>query len=234
MIHSEVPALALRLSHQKILHKPFCKHQPAGQITNEKMITKNPVLLPKRASKKPLRKGRELAKAKRRVGRPTAYRPEFCEMMVDFFDIPLEREVVVDVEDGQGNTVKETRIIVNPFPTFTRFASRIGVSRESLRNWASAKKSDDTPVKPEFFCAYARARDLQEALLIEGGMSGVYNYKFAILAARNILGWRGRVEHEVKESGSGATVNELDQIYEEGMCRAKEGRKQPMDSNVGL
>lgn len=174
------------------------------------------------------------AKAKRRVGRPSAYRPEFCEMMVAFFDIPLEREVVVEVEDGQGGSIKETRMVANSFPTFTRFAARIGVSRESLRNWANAKKPDGTPIKPEFFCAYARARDLQEALLIEGGMSGVYNYKFAILAARNILGWRCHVEPDVDVSVNAATVDELNHIYEEGMRRAKEGRKKTMDSSIEL
>lgn len=197
-------------------------------------MTKNPVLLPKRASKKTLRKGGESAKAKRRGGRPTAYRPEFCEMMVAFFDIPLEREVVVDVKDGQGGTIKETRIVVNSFPTFARFAARIGVSRESLRNWANAKNLDGTPVKPEFFGAYARARDLQESLLIEGGMSGVYNYKFAILAARNILGWRGHVEQDVVVSVNDATADELDHIYEEGMRSAKEGRKKMMDLSIEL
>lgn len=174
------------------------------------------------------------AKAKRRGGRPTAYRPEFCDMMIAFFDIPLEREVVVDVEDGQGGTIKESRIVANTFPTFARFAARIGVSRESLRNWANAKNLDGTPVLPEFFCAYACARDLQESLLIEGGMSGVYNYKFAILSARNILGWRGHVEQDVAVNVNGATADELDHIYEKGIRSAKESRKKMMDSSIEL
>ena len=198
------------------------------------MIKKNPLLLAKRASKKPLRKGTESAKAKRRVGRPTAYRPEFCEMMVDFFDIPLEREVVVDVEDGQGGSIKETRIVANPFPTLGRFAASIGVSSDTLRKWARAKNPDGAPVRPEFFWSYARARDLQEALLIEGGMSGVYNYKFAILAAKNILGWRDCVEQVVEVRVKAATVAELDRIYEKAMCRVKKGRKKTLDSSSEL
>jgi hypothetical protein len=198
------------------------------------MMMKKTVLLPRKASKKPLKKGGVPANAKRRVGRPTAYRPEFSDMMIAFFDVPLQREVVVNVEDGQGGTTKETRIVVNPFPTFARFAARIGVSRESLRNWAKAKNLDGTPVKPEFFGAYARAHDVQEALLIEGGISGVYNYKFAILAARNILGWRSHFEQVVEIGVISATAEELDHIYEEGMRRADEGREKMMDSSTGL
>lgn len=174
----------------------------------------------------PEKKARKAAKVRRAVGRPTVYRPEFCEMMEAFFDIPLEREVVVDVPDGKGGVAKEVRIVVNPFPTLCRFAASIGVSSDTLRKWARAKRPDGTPVKPEFFWSYARARDLQETLLIEGGMSGVYDYKFAILAAKNILGWRGHVEQDVAVSVNSATADELDRIYEEGMRRAKEGRNQ--------
>jgi hypothetical protein len=165
------------------------------------------------------------AKMKRPVGRPSAYRPEFCQMMDAFFGIPLEREIIVDIDDGRGGHIKEIRIVVNPFPTFARFAARIGVSRESLRNWSNAKNPDGTPAKPEFFCAYACARDLQESLLIEGGMSGVYNCKFAILMAKNILGWRDCIEQEIEVRMKTATVAELDRIYEEGMRRSKDNRR---------
>jgi hypothetical protein len=165
------------------------------------------------------------AKLNRPVGRPSAYRPEFCQMMDAFFDIPLEKEVAVDIEDGKGGRIKEIRIVVNPFPTFARFAARIGVSRESLRNWSNAKNPDGTPTKPEFFCAYARARDLQESLLIEGGMSGVYDCRFAILTAKNILGWRDCIEQDIEVRIKAATVAELDRIYEEGMRRSKDNRR---------
>jgi hypothetical protein len=199
------------------------------------MMLMNPLLNHKRASKKRLKKGGVVpAKAKRGVGRPTLYRPEFCQMLVIFFDIPLERDVVFEVENGQGGTFKETRIVVNTFPTFAKFAACIGVSSDTLRKWAKAKNPDGTPVRPEFFWSYARAHDLQEALLIEGGMSGAYNYKFAILAARNILGWRAHVEQDGEVRMHGATVEKLRHIYEEGMRRAKEGSKKTIDSSLEL
>lgn len=168
---------------------------------------------------------KKAAKVKLPVGRPTVYRPEFCEMMEAFFNIPLEREVFVDVPDGEGGVIKERRMVANTFPTFGRFAASIGVSSDTLRKWAKAKKSDGTPVKPEFFWSYARARDLQESLLIEGGMSGVYDCRFAILAAKNILGWRDRVAQDIEVRVSRATVAELDQIYEEAMRRSKDNQR---------
>lgn len=179
----------------------------------------------KRPNSRPEKKARKAAKVRRPVGRPTVYRPEFCEMMIAFFDIPLEREVEVDVPDGGGGFMKERRMVANPFPTFGRFAASIGVSSDTLRKWARAKRPDGTPVRPEFFWSYARARDLQEALLIEGGVSGVYDYRFAILAAKNILGWRDRVEQDIKVRVKAASVAELERIYEEAMRRAKENQR---------
>lgn len=184
-----------------------------------------------KASKKAAKKA---TKARRSVGRPTLYRPEFCEMMEAFFDIPLEREIEVDVPDGEGGFVKKRRIVANRFPTFGRFAASIGLSSDTLRKWARAKKSDGTPVRPEFFWSYARARDLQEALLIEGGMSGVYDYRFAILAAKNILGWRDRVEQDIEVRVKAATVAQLDRIYEEAMRRSSESRRRMADRAEGL
>jgi len=192
---------------------------------NEMKVTANSALLPKHISRTGLKKDKVLAHPKRGVGRPTVYRPEFCQMIVSFFDIPLEREVIVDLEDGQGGVIKETRLVANAFPTFKRFASRIGVSSDTLRKWARAKKPDGTPVRPEFFWSYARARDLQESLLIEGGMSGVYDCRFAILAAKNILGWRDRVEQDIEVRMKATTIAQLDRIYEEAMRRSEESRR---------
>jgi hypothetical protein len=172
---------------------------------------------------------KKATKGKRSVGRPTVYRPELCDLMEAFFDIPLEREVEVDVPDGEGGFVRERRMVANRFPTFGRFAASIGLSSDTLRKWARAKKSDGTPVRPEFFWSYARARDLQESLLIEGGMSGVYDSRFAILAAKNILGWRDRVEQDIELRVKAATVAQLDRIYEEAMRRSSDNRRSMAD-----
>ncbi|MGY6154123.1 terminase small subunit [Paraburkholderia graminis] len=150
---------------------------------------------------------------KRAVGRPSRYRPEYGQMIVEFFRIDLERsvEVVVPGKDGKPVTVTET--VVNRFPTLTRFADSLGVSCQTLKNWAAAH--------PDFAHAHARAKGLQASLLIEGGMSGRYESRFVVLASKNLLGWRDRVEHKVEATLTQATVDELDRVYECGIAAAK-------------
>ena len=46
----------------------------------------------------------------------------------------------------------------------------------------------------QFAYAYARAKDAQESLLVEGGMTGVYEPRFAVFAAKNLAGWKDQVE----------------------------------------
>ena len=104
------------------------------------------------------------------AGRPTGYRPEYAEQLRNYFSAP--------VSTGDG--------AVNLFPTLARFATNIGVHRETLLEWAS--KHD------EFSDAYKAAKALQEANLVEGAMCGVYSQAFAIFTAKNVLGWRDKTE----------------------------------------
>lgn len=55
----------------------------------------------------------------------------------------------------------------------------------------------------------------------EGGMSGVYSYKIAILAAKNILGWRGHVGQDAEVGMINSTTGVLDRIYDEATLRSE-------------
>ncbi|KVN83461.1 hypothetical protein [Burkholderia ubonensis] len=163
--------------------------------------------------------------AKRPVGRPTVYRDEFCNMLLSFFRIDVEREVEVTKQDKDGKPVTVTETVVNRFPTLERFADSINVTRQTLHDWATAVESDGTTLKhPEFSYTYARARDLQAALIQEGGMGGLYESRFATLAAKNLAGWRDQVEQTVTATVTQATVDELDALYADGMAQAEAGR----------
>ena len=83
------------------------------------------------------------------------------------------------------------------FPTLARFATNIGVTTETLHDWATAKNPDGTQRNPAFSYAYKKAKDLQQANLVEGTMKGAYNSTFAIFTAKNVLGWRDKVEQEI-------------------------------------
>jgi hypothetical protein len=126
-------------------------------------------------------------------GRPTKYREEFLEMLLDFFSQPSTREVTV--KDAKGN--ETVQVLPGSFPTLARFATNIGVTTETLHDWATAKNLDGTLRNPPFSYAYKKAKDLQQANLVEGTMKGAYNSTFAIFTAKNVLGWRDKIEQEI-------------------------------------
>lgn len=126
-------------------------------------------------------------------GRPPKYRDEFADQLIEFFNQPPTREVTV--RDKQGN--ETTQVLPGFFPTMARFAANIGVCRDTLHDWAHAKDLEGKPRHPRFSDAYKRAKALQEANLVEGTITGAYNSTFAIFTAKNVLGWRDKVEQEI-------------------------------------
>jgi hypothetical protein len=122
------------------------------------------------------------------LGRPTKYDSAFCQQLIDFFDVEAYREDIVN----EGTTRERIQIIPGKFPTLQRFAAKIGVTKQTLWNWATAQDETGDKKHPEFFDAYTRAKDLQEAVLVEGAMVGAYNPQFAGFAAVNICNWRSK------------------------------------------
>jgi len=133
------------------------------------------------------------APEKPKLGRPTVYREEFADMLIEYFSTPPTREVTI--YDNAGNEKVQT--LPGNFPTLARFATNIGVIRQTLHDWAHAKNADGTPRNPVFSDAYKKAKDYQEANLVEGTMKGAYNSTFAIFTAKNVLGWRDKIEQEI-------------------------------------
>ena len=111
---------------------------------------------------------------KKNKGAPTKYRPEYCEKLIDYFNIdPFET-----IKDQEG---QDTGIYRHKFPSLERFAQSINVSVDSLDRWA---------VKyPDFCGAIKKGHQLQKSFLIESAMYGLTNPAFSIFAAKNIFGW---------------------------------------------
>ena len=130
---------------------------------------------------------------KRPVGRPSSYKPEYADDLIRFFDIAVYTIKTTYDKEGKEKVEKE----LNPFPTLARFATKVGVTRETLHEWATAKLPDGELRYPEFAYAYKRAKDFQEALLVEGAIGGMYQANFSIFTAKNVLGWRDKMEQEI-------------------------------------
>lgn len=131
--------------------------------------------------------------AKHPGGRPTLYKDEYVQQLIDFFDVsPFEH---VPGIDKNGNEKME--MVPAKFPTLARFAVNIGVSRDTLYEWSTAKNEDGSLKHQEFSYAYKKAKDFQEAILVEGTMAGAFQPTFAIFTAKNVLGWRDKTEQEI-------------------------------------
>lgn len=126
-------------------------------------------------------------------GRPTLFKEEFAEQLIDYFNIEPYWEKVEMNKDGNPVVIK----VANKFPTLARFSTILGVTRETLHDWATAKNVHGELKYPDFSYAYKRAKDYQESILVEGTMNGVFNAPFSIFTAKNVLGWRDKTEQEI-------------------------------------
>lgn len=97
------------------------------------------------------------------------YREEYGERMLEYF--------------------KSSRAEV-PYPTFEEFAESLGVTMDTLLNWAD--KYD------RFRNCYARAKNIQKGITIQGGMIGMFNQNIVKFMAINNFGMVEKVETENK------------------------------------
>ncbi len=151
--------------------------------------------------------------------RPPVFREEFADQLVEYFSKPafIYAEATADNPKGNG-----TIIGAKDFPTLTEFACMIGVTRETLHDWATAKSPNGQPRFAAFSYAYKKARDYQETILVKGGLASVFQPAFAIFTAKNIIGWRNEVEVEKPDDDAYPTREELDRIY----AKVTAGRKE--------
>lgn len=109
---------------------------------------------------------------------PLRYKPEFCERLLAFFDVPAFHVTEVQKRDGSVALVETAAEL----PTFAAFAKHLGTTCEVLKNWESTH--------PAFHEAAQKARDLQSNILIQNSLRGNYSASFAVFTAKNLLGWQ--------------------------------------------
>ena len=122
------------------------------------------------------------------MGRRTRFKKEYAAMLLEYLSVEpyreVEREVLV-----KGEVVKIRKLEASEFPSLQGFAVKIGVHRDTLRNWCRQNA--------EFKEVYERAQDFHTHYLIVNGLKGLVSVPFGIFTAKNVLGWRDRttVEH---------------------------------------
>lgn len=139
-------------------------------------------------------------KEKRPIGRPTKYKPEFCEEIIKYFDQPL----YIYEEEERMSASGAVKIVsvkrANDMPTFEGFAVDVcKCDPDKLSIWA--KKHED------FRGAMKKAKGLQKKFLFNHTINGNYNASFAKFFAINCLDMVDRSEvkseneHNVKGYG---------------------------------
>ena len=125
-------------------------------------------------------------------GQPTKYKPEYCQQLIDYFSIePLKivaEQKIIGTEGGKY----VSRRLPQRFPWFEGFARKIGVHRNTLKNWCNEH--------PEFAEAYETAKDLQREFLVDIGLSGATSASFAIFTMKNVCGWRDERDLKLRKA----------------------------------
>lgn len=128
------------------------------------------------------------------MARPSKYEDRFCEELIIYFDRkPYEREKLL-ITKKNGDT--EEKYVETPcdFPLIAGFANKIGVSRDTLHEWANAVDKDGKLKHPEFSDSYKKAKQYQEEILVTNGLRGNYQTAFACFTAKNVIGYRDSQE----------------------------------------
>lgn len=135
------------------------------------------------------------------AGRPTLYRSEYCELMIEYFEAAREaptRElapVITTIEGDKPSQKTEVRRICAELPTFEGFAVSIKIASVTFDGW---KKEHE-----EFASAYARAKDIQQQILIDRGLTRQYDPTAFIFVAKNITSYRDKVQNELSGPDGG-------------------------------
>lgn len=133
---------------------------------------------------------------KNKVGRPSKYKPEYCQAIIDFFDVEPYEEREIEHMDKRGNvTWVDIKRMANPLPTLRNFAKHIGCGVSTLMDWVDPKHAS---YHPEFSEAYKRAKRIRKWFLVENGLNGCHNPLYAKFVAVNMtdMSDKQQVEHQ--------------------------------------
>jgi hypothetical protein len=126
-----------------------------------------------------------------------AYKPEYCQSLIDFFDRPPTREILETWYHSDGSVKRESlKEIPNSPPHLGQWAMSIGFYPFVAYEWARKHK--------DFAYALACARSLRKHLVIDNALKGLYNPIFAKLAAANWFQWSEK--QDVHHSGEVKSV----------------------------
>lgn len=125
-------------------------------------------------------------KKAKKFGRPTKYKRNFPQKLIEFFDIEpfTTRKETFYYKNGD---YKEKDVdVANTLPTIEGFCRTLKITKPTFHDWVSKYK--------DFSYAYKRAKEIQQEIWITNSIKGLYSQPFAIFAGKNMFGWKDKSE----------------------------------------
>lgn len=145
------------------------------------------------------------------------YDPTFCERLVKHFTMEAlyKAEAAQESYSPKTGSITGKKFIMVPIPPphFAEFARKIGVKESTLDAWAVKHK--------DFGEAMQKAKDLQKETIVNGGLCGHYESRFAVVTAANLLGWKSDGEGQKKPEAD----NPVRKAWENRLKKIKEKEK---------
>lgn len=125
-----------------------------------------------------------------KVGRPTKYKFEYCQELVNFFDVEPYEDIELPHYTKDGKKDENGKRIISwidfkrmprKLPTLRDFAKSINVSIRVVYDWLNEKSN---VFQPEFLHAFTQAKDIRKDFLIQNGLQGLYpplSFKFVAI-----------------------------------------------------
>ena len=126
-----------------------------------------------------------------RDGRPSSYKPEYCEQIIEYFDQEPHRDVLKKrMTTKDGTEIEEFEMRATDPRFIIGFSRLVGVTRKTLLKWAEDNK--------EFKSALEEAKLLQGQHIKINSFQKNFATSFAIFAMKNMFGWRDTQHIEEK------------------------------------
>lgn len=142
-------------------------------------------------------------------GRPTKFKVEYCQQIIDYFSNNDAYEVL----EHESDETRRKAFLNRPI-TMMGFAQSIGVDYTTVYRWANDKDENGRLENPDFCNAFRAAMTMQEKMIIEGGMAGVYNPAISTMMLKNHHGYRDVQVNETEVYISKDTEENLNKLYE--------------------
>lgn len=123
----------------------------------------------------------------RHAGQPTKYKPEFCDKLIEFFDVEPYEKIELPHYQADGKTLKwmDYKLVPQRMPTLRKFAKSIVAGISSVYRWIDEYK--------DFRDAFTCAKEIRKDWLIDLGLSGLtppLAYKFTAINVTDMVDTR--------------------------------------------